>query len=220
LVPGIRTETYPGTGIKKVPTTARFSPDLSERWFGRDSEKFAKLAFVGRFSPEKGLDDFLAIADLLAAQIPVRVAIAGGAPTHPAVSNWLASRPWARCHGILTRPHVAQLLAAADVLVSPSRTTAAVKEQFGKAPVEAMALGTPVFAFDCGALREVVGDGGVIVQEGLCQAMVDELERHFRTSEETRSALAAQARAQAAHFTDAALAEGLVRLWSELEGTS
>jgi glycosyltransferase involved in cell wall biosynthesis len=185
------------------------------RWFGGELDGHAKLAFVGRFSPEKGLEDFLEIADRLAERIPVRVAIAGGVPSHPMVRGWLASRPWAQAHGVLQRPQVAELLAAADVVVCPSRTTR-FAEQFGKVPVEAMAVGTPVFAFDCGALREVIGSGGVVVEEGAGHALVDELERYFRASESARVELAERARAQASHFTDAALAEALIQLWSEL----
>ena len=84
-------------------------------------------------------------------------------------------------------------------------------------PVEAMALGTPVFAFDCGALREVIGGGGVVVQEGMSHALVDALEQYFRGSASARAELEDRARAQASQFTDAALADGLIRLWSELD---
>lgn len=218
LAPGTRVETYPGTGVT-MPSSVEPSLGWSEA-FGCKTTKHAKLAFVGRFSPEKGLEDFLAIADRLAERIPVRVAIAGGPPSHPLVSGWLASRPWARVHGILARPKVAELLAAADVLVCPSRTTAFAKEQFGKTPVEAMSLGTPVFAFDCGALQEVIGDGGVVVREGAVDVLVDELEQHFQASVTARTELAKRARERAARFSDAALAEGLIQIWSDLPSGS
>jgi glycosyltransferase involved in cell wall biosynthesis len=123
-------------------------------------------------------------------------------------------------HGILARPKVAELLAAADVLVCPSRTTAFAKEQFGKTPVEAMSLGTPVFAFDCGALQEVIGDGGVVVREGAVDVLVDELEQHFQASVTARTELAKRARERAARFSDAALAEGLIQIWSDLPSGS
>ena len=40
------------------------------------------------------------------------------------------------------------------------------QEPFGLAAVEAMSCGVPVAAFDAGAVREVVGEGGLIVAEG------------------------------------------------------
>ena len=48
----------------------------------------------------------------------------------------------------------------------PSRTLPHLKEQFGRAAVEAMAAGVPVVAYDSGALGEVIGDTGVLVPEG------------------------------------------------------
>ncbi|MFN8187334.1 MAG: glycosyltransferase family 4 protein [Gaiellales bacterium] len=214
LAPGLATRTYPGTGVPAIAGTP--SEVVADRWFGEGSLTVPRLAFVGRFSPEKGLREFLTVADLLAERLPVRVAIAGGSRSDGQLGAWLASRPWASSHGILPRSEVSELLAAADVLVCPSRTTPRAKEQFGKAPVEAMALGTPVFAFDCGALAEVVGDGGVVVPEGACLALADALERYFATSAAVRAELGAKARARAERFTDASLAEGLIDLWSHV----
>lgn len=53
------------------------------------------------------------------------------------------------------------LIAGAEALVFPSEY-----EGFGAPLVEAMALGTPVVASDAPAVREVVGDAGVIVEDG------------------------------------------------------
>lgn len=53
------------------------------------------------------------------------------------------------------------LIAGADALAFPSEY-----EGFGAPLVEAMALGTPVVASDADAVREVVGDAGVIVDGG------------------------------------------------------
>ena len=211
LAPMVHIATLPGTGVASdVGATADDRP----KWFGPGSASAATIAYVGRFSPEKGLVDFLAIADALAERMPLRAAIAGGPSHHELVADWTAGRPWAYVHGILARPDVCALLAAADVLVCPSRTTRRAMEQFGKVPVEAMAVGTPVFAFDCGALSEVVGGGGVLVEEGARDELADAIERYLRSPRETRAALADRARAQAQRFTDSALAEKLVQLWT------
>jgi glycosyltransferase involved in cell wall biosynthesis len=89
-----------------------------------------------------------------------------------------------------------------------------VREQFGKAAVEAMLAGTPVFAYDCGALGEVIGSGGVVVPEGDVDAMVAALDRHFSSTHCEREQLAGRARAQAEQYTDESVADQLVDVWS------
>jgi glycosyltransferase involved in cell wall biosynthesis len=179
-----------------------------------------KLAFVGRFSVEKGIGDFLEVCDRLAHRLPLRVALVGGERTDESVRDWAEERPWAFLHGIVPRPRVRSLLVAADVLVCPSRTTSFAKEQFGKAAAEAMAAGTPVFSYDCGALTEVIGAGGVVVPEGAQDQLVDALEPHSRSSAADRVAVGQEARTQAARFTDDAIAANLVGLWSTCSGTA
>jgi glycosyltransferase involved in cell wall biosynthesis len=61
---------------------------------------------------------------------------------------------------------LARGLADMAVLVAPSITTPRSKEQFGRALAEAMAAGVPVVAYRTGAFPEVVGDAGMLVDEG------------------------------------------------------
>ena len=94
LAPGIRVETHPGTGSDADRRRARTVP--AERVVRRCVGRHAKLAFVGRFSREKGSEDFLEIADRLAERIPSESRSPAGTLT-PDGESWLASRPWARC---------------------------------------------------------------------------------------------------------------------------
>jgi glycosyltransferase involved in cell wall biosynthesis len=52
----------------------------------------------------------------------------------------------------------------ADIFVMPSISTKHILEQFGIALIESMACGTPVVSTHCGAIDEVIGDAGVLVQ--------------------------------------------------------
>lgn len=60
------------------------------------------------------------------------------------------------------------LIRRADVYVQPSRT-----ESFGRAVVEALALGVPVAAFAAGALPEVLGEGALLAEPGNTNALAD-----------------------------------------------
>lgn len=223
FAPGIRTDTFPGTGVSLSGDSTR----SIEHWFGSDSAALPKLAFVARFAKEKGIHDFLEVCDQLARRLPLRAAIAGGTPAgtigrtggadgaEEMVRRWAEERPWVFLHGILPRSEVTSLLTASDVLVCPSRTTTFWEEQFGKAAIEAMAVGTPVFAYDCGALSEVVGAGGVVVPEGAHGQLVDGLEKHLTADAADGVDLVQEAHRQAARFTDEALAEKLINLWSK-----
>ena len=212
LAPGIQTETFPATGVSLIDHPRGSTDD----WFGPGSATIPKLAFLGRFSKEKGIRDFLQICDELARWGPLRTALAGGEGADKMVTQWANERPWAFVHGIIPRTKVSSLLSAADALVCPSRTTRLNEEQFGKAAVEALAVGTPVFAYSCGALSEVIGRGGVVVSEGAREQLVMKLRQYFAEATDHSRALPQEARKQAARFTDDALADRLLDLWARV----
>jgi glycosyltransferase involved in cell wall biosynthesis len=68
-------------------------------------------------------------------------------------------------------------MSACDVLVLPSRTTPAWKEQYGRILVEAMACGMAVIGSDSGEIPHLIrrADGGVVFPEGDAAAMAREL---------------------------------------------
>ena len=110
------------------------------------------LLAVGRRTPQKGFDVLL---NALPAQAKLRVAGVGPfAPIHPQV-EWLG-----------LRDDVPSLLAAADILVVPSRW-----EGFGLAALEGLAAGTPVVASAVDGLANVVGDAGILVPPGDSSAL-------------------------------------------------
>ena len=71
----------------------------------------------------------------------------------------------------------------------PTRTTGRIREQFGRVLVEAMASGVPVVGTTCGAIPEVIGDAGLIVNENNPDALAEAL-RRMLVDEKLREQLA------------------------------
>ncbi len=63
-----------------------------------------------------------------------------------------------------------QLYNQAELFVYPS-----LFEGFGLPPLEAMSCGIPVIALDTSSLKEVIGDGGILVEAGNEQALENEI---------------------------------------------
>jgi glycosyltransferase involved in cell wall biosynthesis len=213
MAPNLLVEVLPGTGVPRALRDGTALVQDPARWFGAESIQCGRIAFLGRFEAEKGFRDFLEVSDRLAASSSVRVAIAGRGSGELLVERWAAERQFAHFHGVVTRDDATSLLRCADVLVCPSRTTRHLAEQFGKAAAEAMAVGTPVFGYDCGSLREVIGDGGAVVPEGDIEGLVREVNGFLRKNLGERMLLRTAARESGARFAEDVLAEHLLQLW-------
>ena len=99
--------------------------------------------YVGRVSYEKNIEAFLQL------EMPGTKVVCGVGPLEARLK---AKYPQVRWLGILDRAALAQVYAAADVFVFPSRS-----ETFGLVMLEAMACGTPVAAFPVDGPMEVLG---------------------------------------------------------------
>jgi glycosyltransferase involved in cell wall biosynthesis len=119
--------------------------------------------YIGRLAAEKGLETFWEAAREVAG---LHLLWVGDGPLRPQVHAWQAALG-NRLRVLPAVPHeqIAARLRELDVLVLPSHTTPAWKEQFGHVLIEAMACGVPVIGSDSGAIPEVIGDAGLIVPE-------------------------------------------------------
>ena len=124
------------------------------------------LAFVGRISPEKRLDRAIEIA----ARFGMRLRIA--AKTDAADSNYMEqvirpilSTSSAEFIGEIGDKDKKEFLANAYALLFPIDWP----EPFGLVIIEAMACGTPVIAFRCGSVPE-------LIQEGITGYIVDDID--------------------------------------------
>jgi glycosyltransferase involved in cell wall biosynthesis len=147
---------------------------------GTPEDRTVVLA-VGRLHPDKQLDVFIRALTGSGAE----GWIAGDGPER----QTLAAR--AEGSGVRLLGHradVGNLLAAADIFALPAHA-----ESYGFAVMEAVAAGLPVVATRTGAIAELVGDAGLLVDpddaEGFRNSVLKLVE-----SEELRASLAAAAR--------------------------
>ena len=182
------------------------------------SEGFV-VGYFGRLVPEKGCD--LIIEAL--AQLPddvrllldmYRVFVPGS------YGGRLLQR--ARQLGVASRivtidvPHgeVPLYMSCCDAVALPSRSTERWKEQFGRVVPEAMACGVPVIGSRSGSIPDLIGDAGLLVEEGSAPALAEAI-RALRDDPERRRALGEAGRARVlAHFSVEAQVEildGLLR---------
>jgi glycosyltransferase involved in cell wall biosynthesis len=169
-------EAYPEVPLVSVSDDQR-RPIPRARWeatvyhgLPRDVHTFreatgAYLAFLGRVSPEKGLDKAVEIARR--AGLPLRVAAKIYPEERPyyerEIAPLLRASPWVEFVGEVGGEAKDAFLGNALALLFPIEWA----EPFGLVMIEAMACGTPVVAFHRGSVPEVMVDGvtGFVVDD-------------------------------------------------------
>jgi glycosyltransferase involved in cell wall biosynthesis len=121
------------------------------------------LAFLGRISPEKRPDRAIRIA--IASGRRLRIAAKVDKVDEAYFEEQIAPllrHPRVEFIGEISDAEKSAFLGGAEALLFPIDWP----EPFGLVMIEAMACGTPVLAYDCGSVREVVEDGctGFIVR--------------------------------------------------------
>ena len=168
------------------------------------------VLYVGQFDPRKNMDGLLAaFARAAAEDAELRLVIAGDLGK---LSTFL-TRALERTHaprerivmtGRVDDTTLAALYAGAECLLH-----AALLEGFGLTPLESLAAGTPVVGYRAGAVQEVVGDAGVLVDPTQPDALGDALVAYLGDPARQRE-LRARARPRAAGFSwDRAAADTL-----------
>lgn len=130
---------------------APFVPTQVIRWSASAGEG---AVFAGRLSPEKGAIEAIEIARAAGVRIDVYGDTYDADYTRERIEPRRAD-PGVVLHPGVPRTAVWEVMARAAVVLCPARW----EEPFGMVAAEAQACGTPVVAFRCGALDEVILDG-------------------------------------------------------------
>lgn len=105
-----------------------------------------------------------------------------------------------------------ELYRAADVTVVPSRV-----ESFGQVAAESLACATPVVAFNCSGLADIVDhlDNGYLAAPFSEDDLADGLEKLFRMSEDERRTMGDHGRRKVVkHFSEQVVAEQFIELYN------
>ncbi|RTE07025.1 glycosyltransferase family 4 protein [Paenibacillus whitsoniae] len=172
--------------------TAQFHPNVERKSvlaaYGISSQSFVIL-YVGRLAPEKSVEVAIESFRSLPADIRKnsRLIIAGDGPSAALLREFCEDEGDVTFTGFVQGRQLADLYAAADVLLFPSAT-----ETFGNVVLEAMASGTPVIGAAAGGVQDTIAHGqtGLLCPPGDVAAFTEALQRLY-LSEADRHRLAA-----------------------------
>jgi glycosyltransferase involved in cell wall biosynthesis len=136
--------------------TEKFNPRWRSRKWRKElgiDDKFVFL-YVGRLSPEKGLDTLLHAVEEIENRFPGKAAFVftGGGPWGDYIQK--KNFPQVILTGFKTGHELSRVYASCDCFAFPSGT-----ETFGNAPLEAMASGLPVAGVASGGVMEFLAPG-------------------------------------------------------------
>ncbi|MBD3291979.1 MAG: glycosyltransferase [Armatimonadia bacterium] len=146
----------------------------------RDSRPGRRLIYVGRLTPEKGVEYLIrALAVLQQGTPDVHLKIVGDGPDRPRLEQQTRDLGVADAVTFTgPKPHeqIPDLMRQSDLLVLPS-----LSEGFGIVLIEAMATGLPVIATETGGIPEIVrhGENGLLVQARDAQGLAASIETLF-----------------------------------------
>jgi len=119
-------------------------------------EKGKYLAFLGRISPEKRPDRAIEIAEKFGMELKIAAKVDKADEVYfKEVIKPMLKNPWVEFIGEIGEKEKNEFLGKAYALVFPIDWP----EPFGLVMIESLACGTPVVAWNCGSVPEIIKDG-------------------------------------------------------------
>ncbi len=157
---------------------SKFSPYQPKK-----AKKERIILFVGRFEEEKGiLDIFNAFRNIVRnnerKKNVWKLHLIGTGNKKKEIEDLVTQNCMTGRVHIEKRPYekMPSVYREADIFVLPSKSSQFWKEQYGMVLVEAMASGLPIISTHSGAIPEVVGDAGILVEEGNSRHLANALQ--------------------------------------------
>jgi glycosyltransferase involved in cell wall biosynthesis len=177
-----------------------------------------RVIYAGRIVPEKGIDTLIkAIHQVEGATLIL--AGSGSDGYIQMVKNRIRSldiEKRVRWAGFIDHEGMPNLLQTSDVLVLPSLSTIAWREQFGRVLIEAFAANVAVIGSDSGEIPHVIGDAGIVFKEGNASELAGALAELKRNGELYRSCIARGAYRVRSNYTNRILAAKIHSMYRSL----
>jgi glycosyltransferase involved in cell wall biosynthesis len=185
--------------VDRFVANSRFVASRIQKYHGREADVIPPPVAVDRFDSSRASEDFyLWVGQLVRYKRPDLLIEAFNALNKPLVV--IGEGQMLGHLKRIARPHIRFLGKQSDSVIADhyARCRAVVFpgiEDFGIVPVEAMASGKPVIAFDYGGLRETVIDGvtGVLFRDQTAASLVEAVRSFERRGEFDSRAIKAHA---------------------------
>lgn len=174
------------------------------------------VGYLGRLVEAKGI--FTTVEAVAAMPEDVQLLIVGGGKDKDRLKQAVKNAGIEKrtiFQEVVPHTEVPRWLNIMDVMVLPSLTTPEWKEQFGHTIIEAMACGVPVVGSSSGEIPNVIGNAGIVFQEGDSGKLRKALETLY-SSPAFRSDLAQQGLERAKEFSHLNIAKKTIEIYREL----
>jgi len=165
-------------------------------------KKHLRILFVGRLVKEKGLYDILNIfVSLYKSSKNINLSLVGGGQEQNNIISLINQIRLNKVIKVRKVPYSRMFSEynKADIFCLLSKPTKHWEEYFGMALIEAMASGLPIITTKCGAIPEVIGNAGILINPGDCDKGVRELKKLI-SNPDLRKKLGILSRQRAVNF--------------------
>lgn len=185
----------------------------------RPSQPALTIGYVGRLVEEKGIDLLLQAAAKLTGPWNMKILGTGSVDNrrrYERMAQWLGIESRISFDQPLPSTHLPNYLSGLDVLVLPSISRPNWKEQFGRVLIEAMACEVVTVGARTGAIPEVIGENGLLFEEGNIADLQTQLQRLIDNVALRESLKQGGKQHVLDHYTHAAIARHTVEVYRQI----